>query len=162
TKLVLLLAIFVTHFLTTAWAAEVVIPDAALKAAIWRTLGKPDPVGSLSEQDMLSLTSLQACCQGVRSVEGLGFAHNLTTLALVNNYLQSITLPAGLTNLMWLDLSINQLRSLTVPDDLTSLTTLNLSYNGMRPHARSRRPARGVFPQRYRTLLRPATRPHAG
>ena len=54
----LLLAFLVTHFFTAAWAAEVVIPDAALKAAIWQTLGRPDPVGILTEQDMLSLTNL--------------------------------------------------------------------------------------------------------
>ena len=72
TKLVLLLAFLVTHFFTAAWAAEVVIPDAALKAAIWQALGRPLPVGALTEQDMLGLTNLNAGYYGVKSLEGLG------------------------------------------------------------------------------------------
>jgi hypothetical protein len=34
------LGFFLAHFFTPAWAQEVVIPDEALKSAIWYSLGK--------------------------------------------------------------------------------------------------------------------------
>jgi hypothetical protein len=74
--------LLVTHFFTAARAAEVVIPDAALKSAIWETMGRPLPVGALNEQDMLSLKILEAYDKGVRSLKGLGAAHNLAMLDL--------------------------------------------------------------------------------
>lgn len=129
TKLALLLAFLVTHFFTAAWAAEVLIPDAALKAAIWQSLGRPAPVGTLTEEDMLSLTNLNAGGRGVRSLDGIGAARNLTTLELCCNELTSVTLPAGLNSLISLHLENNQLTNLTLPAGLTNLTTLVLEFN---------------------------------
>ena len=105
------------------------IPDTALKNAIWRSLGKPLPAGILTDEDMLSLTSLDAHAINVRQLDGLGAAHNLTRLNLSYNQLTSLTLPAGLTSLTTLNLYDNQLTSLTLSAGLTSLTTLNLSGN---------------------------------
>ena len=118
-----------THLFTAAWAAEVVIPDAALKSVIWHTLGRPPPAGTLTEQDMLSLTTLNANSKGVKDLEGLGAAHNLTALLLAYNQLTNLALPTGLTRLINLELSFNQLTTLTLPDWLTNLTGLFLSDN---------------------------------
>ena len=129
TKLALLLAFLVTQFFAVASAQEVVIPDAALKSAIWETLGKPGPVGTLTEQDMLRLTSLYAYSRRVKILEGLGAAHNLTTLDLRFNHLTNFSFLSGLTRLTTLDLGYNRLSGLTLPAELTSLTTLNLAGN---------------------------------
>ena len=129
TKLALLLAFLATHFFTAVSAKEVAIPDARLKAAKWENLGRAQPVGTLTEQDMLSLTNLYAADRGVRSVEGLGAAHNLATLDFSYNQLTNLTLPAGLTSLTEVFLRGNRLTSLTLPADLTSLTTLDLSFS---------------------------------
>src|SRR5437867_3078075 len=115
-----LLVLVVTSFVTNVLAQEVAIPDARLNAAIRDALRKPS--GPLTEQDMLSLTNLDApgiClrpseggCQAwdaVKSLEGLGAAHNLITLDLNNNQLTNLTLPAGLMNLTSLNLEFNQL-----------------------------------------------------
>ena len=113
-----------TAFIAAALAQEVTIPDPALKAAVWQQLGKPLPVGSLTEHDMMKLTQLSAPRAGVKSLAGLGAAHNLTALYLDGNELTSLTLPSGLTNLTTLALRINQLTSLVLPGDIKSLTTL--------------------------------------
>ncbi len=88
-RMVLLLVLM--GFLTNVLAQEVSIPDPGLNAAIRRTLGKA--AGPLTAEDLLSLTSLDASSGGVRSLEGLGAAHNLTTLVLYGNSLTSLTLP---------------------------------------------------------------------
>ena len=130
TKLALLLAFLVSHFFAAASAQEVVIPDAALETAIWQSLGRSG--GILTVQDMLSLTILDASSQGVKSLEGLGAAQNLTTLNLDNNQLTSLTLPAGLSSLAGLNIEGNQLTNLTLPEDLTNLTFLALGDNQLR------------------------------
>lgn len=120
------------YFFNPAFAAEVVIPDVRLKAAIWQTLGRALPVGTVTAEDMLSLTNLDASFKGVESIDGLGAAHNLTTLYLHFNRLTSLTLPEGLTNLTVLILTGNQLTSLTLPPGLMSLTELYLGYNPLK------------------------------
>ena len=123
------LALLLAHCFTATWATEVLIPDPSLKSAIWQSLGKSGPVGSLTEQDMLSLTNLYAG-PDIKSLEGLGSAHNLFSLELLGNQLTNLTFPAGLTNLNGLDLDGNQLTSLILPRDLSSLGSLSLVGTG--------------------------------
>src|SRR5262245_9194874 len=107
-----------------ASAQTVAIPDPGLEAAIRYALGKP--TGDITVADMETLTSLDACCLGIESIEGLGAAKNLTTLNLSDNPLTSLTLPAGLTSLVGLSLRDNcSLINLSLPADLTSLTYLD-------------------------------------
>jgi internalin A len=108
-------------------AESALIPDPGLNTAIRETLGKT--AGPLTAEDLLGLTSLDASNRGVSSLEGLGAAHNLTTLNLNDNQPIDFSLPMGLTNLTTLILYNNQLTSLTLPTDLTSLTTLVLYNN---------------------------------
>ena len=104
--------------------AQVVIPDPGLNAVIRATLGKP--IGPLTQQDMLSLTNLNATNRNIRSIEGLETARNLSVLHLNNNALTNFALPNTLTNLGALDLSSNPLSQCTIPGGLTNLGTLTI------------------------------------
>src|SRR5258707_11185455 len=83
----------------SATGQTVEIPDTGLKSAIWGTLSRPLPVGTVTVPDLLSLTNLMAENLGITTLEGLGEAHQLTRLSLSFNQLTSLILPAGLTNL---------------------------------------------------------------
>jgi Leucine-rich repeat (LRR) protein len=120
----MILLLVVTSFGTNVRAQEVSIPDSGLDAAIRATLVKP--AGPLTVQDMLSLTNLTAESRGVKSLQGLGTARNLTALDLFNNQLRSLTLPAELNGLTTLNLAENPVQSLSLPAGFTNLTTLYL------------------------------------
>ena len=104
---------------TAAHAQEVSVPDASLDAAIRDALQKPS--GPLTQQDLLSLTNLQARARGIRSLEGLEAAANLTVLDLRSNSLSAVIVPSGLTKLATLDLGQNPLANCTIPESLTNL-----------------------------------------
>jgi len=106
----------------TAAAKDVFIPDSGLNAAIRETLQKPN--APLSQQDLLSLTSLNASGRRVSSLEGLQEARNLTVLNLQSNRLATLSFPAGLTRLSVLDLSFNPLTNCIFPLGLTNLSGL--------------------------------------
>lgn len=127
-----LFGLFIQCFSIVALAAEVEIPDASLKSAIREALGKSDPVGNLTEQDMLSLTNLSAVNRTVRTLQGLGAARNLTRLDLRANRLTNLILPPELTRLVTLDLSENALTHLVLPAELTRLSILAL-HSGTAP-----------------------------
>src|SRR5690242_20741806 len=65
----LISTLFMIGFTMSLLAQEVLIPDPGLNAAIRQALQKPN--GPLTEQDLLSLTALNATSRGVSSVEGL-------------------------------------------------------------------------------------------
>jgi hypothetical protein len=119
--------LLLASFVGSTVAQEVSIPDPGLNAAIREALQKPS--GPLAEQDLLSLTNLDACCRNISSVEGLGAARNLSGLDLGSNHLSNLTLPVGLTNLTGLNLSENQLTNVVLPPDLNYLESLNLGGN---------------------------------
>src|SRR5881394_2828797 len=75
---------------TFSQAVEVSVPDPELNDAIRQTLQKP--VGPLTEQDMLSLTALNACCRNVTNLQGLEAAHNLALLSLDHNLLTDFSI----------------------------------------------------------------------
>src|SRR5262245_47002372 len=106
-------ALMLTGFLLPACAKEVFIPDAGLNAATREALQKPN--GPLTEQDLLSLTDLNANGRSVSSLEGLGAARNLTVLNLQSNHLTTLSLPSELTKLSVLDLSFNPLTNCVFP-----------------------------------------------
>src|SRR6266581_4467705 len=123
-------ALFSASFLASALAQEVSIPDPGLDAAIRAALQKP--FGPLTEQDMLSLTNLDASRRNVRSIDGLEAARNLVSLDLQINRLTNFSLPTQLTNLMALDLSVNPLTNISLPNGLVHLTSLVLENDGIR------------------------------
>ena len=65
--------LFFASFLTSALAQEVSIPDPGLNAAIREALQKP--FGPLTEQDLLSLTNLNARNRNVSNIDEIGRAH---------------------------------------------------------------------------------------
>jgi len=110
-------------------AQEVSFPDPGLNAAVRAALQKPfDP---LTEQDLLSLTNLNASRRNVRSIEGLEAARNLVTLDLQINRLINFSLPSELTKLITLDVSVNPLTNFFVPSGLTNLASLTLESDGL-------------------------------
>jgi|GEM_PF-939092 len=117
-------------FITSTLAQEVVIPDPGLNAAIRNTLHKP--AGPLTQQDMLSLTNLDANRRNVRRIDGLEAARNLVSLNLQINVITNIAIPSTLTKLVDLDLSSNSLTNCIIPNGLTNLATLVLEANSLR------------------------------
>ena len=108
---------------------EVSVPDPGLNAAIRATLQKP--AGPLTEQDLLSLTNLNASRRDVRSIIGLEAARNLVSLELQVNRLTNISIPPTLTKLTSLDLGLNPLTNCTLPNGLTNLNVLAVSGAGL-------------------------------
>jgi PKD repeat protein len=106
---------------------EVSIPDPGLNAAIRQALQKL--AGTLTTQDLLSLTNLDASGRNIRSLEGLEAASNLISLNLQSNQLSNFSLPNEFTNLKFLDLSLNSLTNCSFPGGLMKLATLNLEGN---------------------------------
>src|SRR5262245_59554900 len=86
-----------TFCVASTQAQTVSIPDPGLNAAIRDALQKPS--GPLTEQDMLSLTNLNASRRNISSIAGLETARNLISLELQINRLTSFALPNTLTNL---------------------------------------------------------------
>lgn len=105
-------------------AQEVSIPDPDLNAAIRVALQKP--AGPLTEQDLLSLTALNACCRSITNLEGLAAAQNLTNLNLEVNQLTHFSLPTNLIHLQFLNLSANPLTNVFLPDGCSNLNALIL------------------------------------
>ena len=120
----LVLALLVLgNFVSSTFAQEVTVPDPGLNAAIREVLQKP--AGPLTENDMLNLTVLSACCRGINSIQGLETARNLTILDLHSNSLTNCVVPNSLTNLHIIDLFQNQLASFVVPAALSNLTIVD-------------------------------------
>src|SRR6266540_1495842 len=117
-----LASLVVIGFGTSARSQEVSIPDPGLNAAIREALGKP--IGSLTEQDLLGLTNLNARNRNVSSIVGLEAARNLVSLDLQINHLSNVALLGALTNLSTLDLSVNPLFNFSLSNGLTNLTSL--------------------------------------
>jgi formylglycine-generating enzyme required for sulfatase activity len=110
-------------------AQEVPIPDPGLQAAIRETLQKP--LGPLTQQDLLNLTQLSACCRSIRSVEGLQAARNLRIVDLTSNSITNFPFAGTLTNLEILDLFQNNLTSFAVSNALPKLNILDLGFNSL-------------------------------
>jgi Leucine-rich repeat (LRR) protein len=112
-------------FIASLQGQEVSIPDPGLDAAVRQALQIPS--GPLTEQDLLGLTNLEACCRNIASLSGLEAAHNLSLLDLDDNQLTDGSFPGVLTNLTslsHLDLSENPLTDLVLTGGLTNLNLI--------------------------------------
>jgi len=125
----LLTLLILAGLVVSILAQEVSIPDPGLNAALRDALRKPS--GPLTQQDMLSLTNLNARNRNVSSLDGLEAARNLVSLDLQINHLSNLSFPNGLTNLSLLDLSSNPLFNFSLPSELTNLTMLTLESDGL-------------------------------
>ena len=139
------LATILLPFLTaSALAQDVVIADGGLDAAIRDTLHKP--TGPLTQQDLLTLTNLNASNRSIFSLEGLEFASNLVSLDLQSNFLASASIPSTLTKLTTADLSFQfiGMRNCSFPNTLTNLSRVLVKINALtnqrahKPHVAQR------------------------
>ena len=89
--------LLLASLMVSALAQEVSIPDPGLNAAVRAAL--QIPVLPLTEQDMLSLTNLDASSRNISNLQGLDAARNLVSLDLHLNQLTNFSLPSQLTNL---------------------------------------------------------------
>src|ERR1044071_7422375 len=110
-------ALILITFTVSTFAQEVSIPDPGLNAAIRAALQKP--FGPLTEQDLLTLTSLDASRRNVKTIVGLEAARNLVSLDLQINRLTNFGFPSELMKLTTLDLSVNPLTNFAIPSALT-------------------------------------------
>ena len=116
-------------FAAPTLAQTVSIPDPGLNAAIRAAVQKPS--GPLTQQDLLSLTNLDARNRNVSSIVGLEAARNLVSLDLQINRLTNFSLPTQLTNLSVLNLSVNPLTNFFVSNGMTNLASLTLESDGL-------------------------------
>ncbi len=121
--------LILTGFMSSTFAQEVSIPDPGLNAAIREALQKP--TGPLTEQDLIRLTNLSACCRNISSVQGLEAARNLKILDFDSNSFTNFALPSALTNLTILDLFNNHLTNFILPSPLPNLTVLDIGFNSL-------------------------------
>ena len=108
--------------------APVNIPDANLRAAIEKALGKASGA-AITTADMARLTRLVASNANISDLTGLEQATNLTSLSLSSNTVSDISAVSGLTNLRVLSLSSNTVSDISAVSGLTNLTNLSLYRN---------------------------------
>ena len=114
--------------LSSCTGEAVDIPDASLRRAIERALGKAAGA-PIAPGEMRSLDELYAPGGGIESVAGLQCATGLLALQLGSNPITDIGPLAGLMNLTELYLSSNQIADIGPLDGLTNLTALSLGSN---------------------------------
>ncbi|MEG1066402.1 MAG: Rab family protein, partial [Erysipelotrichaceae bacterium] len=104
------------------------IKDEKLSLAIHSQLNIKE-MDEIKEEDMLSLTSLNARKQGIFDISGLELATNLEYLDLTGNNIHDITALTNLTKLRNINLSKNQLEDLKPFTNLIKLERLDISFN---------------------------------
>ncbi len=100
--------------------ALVTIPDAKLRAAITKALGKA-PGAPITVAEMRTLRNLEVENAGISDLTGLEFATNLTWLDLDNNSISDISGLRGLTNLTTLHLRGQPLSASSINDHIPAL-----------------------------------------
>ena len=118
----------------------VTIADDSLRAVIADSLGKA-PDAPITRVEMLTLTHIEAPNRGIRSLSGLEYANNLTTLKFGrvwsagrssnSNDISDLSPLSNLTKLKTLDLSGNSISDISVLTSLTNLGSLVLGENSI-------------------------------
>ena len=114
----------------TATGQVVPIPDANLRAAVEKALGKNagDPI---TADEMATLTELNARDASISDLTGLEHATNLIRLELVGNNIGDVSVLTELTKLASLFLDNNRISNLSPLAGLTKLTRLGLEGNNI-------------------------------
>lgn len=115
----------------SAPGAEVVIPDAGLRACVTETLTSADHTASdpLRVEDLAALTTLNCNDKSISDLSGLGNAANLTHLYLRDNRISDISPLTGLTALTQLDVGHNRIQDVSSLAGATAITRLDITYN---------------------------------
>ena len=111
-------------------STTVTIPDANLRAALERAMGKV-PGAAITQLDMATLsdTRRHLCCGTISDVSGLEFAINILKLSLDRNPISDLSPLAGLTSLRELHFQSNPISDLSPLAGLTSLEDLQVSFS---------------------------------
>lgn len=102
--------------------------DINLEQAIKSLLNKNDDE-SITKEDLESLTEVYLSGKGIKSLQGLEYAVNVTKLTLSRNQIADISPLSHAVNLTTLDLSGNQLEDIKPLRKLTKMTDLSLASN---------------------------------
>ncbi|MEO2211432.1 stalk domain-containing protein [Paenibacillus amylolyticus] len=102
--------------------------DLNLEQALKSFLNKNDDE-SLTKEDLESLTDVSLSGKGIKSLQGLEYAVNVTKLSLSRNQIADISPLSDAVNLTTLDLSGNQIEDIKPLGKLTKLTDLSVSRN---------------------------------
>jgi len=113
---------------TVQASMEVSFQDEQLEKAIKAQLSKSDDE-AVFQKDMEALTSIILYGKGIKSLEGLQYATNLTHLTVFNTELADISPLSALTKLRGLNLNANRIASIEALASLTELEELQLSGN---------------------------------
>lgn len=107
--------------------------DQALKKRILSSMKSQKIISSdkqdITEDDALKVTEVWFPGNRIKSIKGLEFFKNLTTLHLSDNQISDISALAGLSKLTVINLSYNHLSDITPLAALTNLTELYLNRN---------------------------------
>ncbi len=109
---------------------SILIPDANLRAALERELGKPSGA-PIFPVEMATLHQVVQRNSRIRDLEGIQHATNLRALVLDSNDISDLTPLAGLTDLQTLHLAHNDVEDLSPLAGLSRLRTLHLSRNNV-------------------------------
>ncbi len=108
-------------------AVVIEIPDANLEIALRSALAKP--IGAITDEELRSLTSLEATNKGITDLTGLEYCINFTNLNLEGNAINDIKPLAGLTSLSQLNLKNNRINDIDPLSNLTEIKNLTLEQN---------------------------------
>ncbi|WP_449674181.1 leucine-rich repeat domain-containing protein [Eggerthellaceae bacterium PR-HUZ602407-17] len=117
----------------TTHSSIIQFKDQVLKERILSKMKKQNLIDQsavdITEDDALKVTEVWFPGNRIKSIKGLEFFKNLTTLHLSDNQISDISALAGLSKLTVINLSYNHLSDLTPLAALTNLTELYLNRN---------------------------------
>jgi Leucine-rich repeat (LRR) protein len=107
--------------------SNVEFSDSRLEEEVREQLNKL--AGTITEDDMKQLTSLEANYRNIQDLAGLEYAVNLEDLSLEGNQIHNLSPLKGITNLKSLSIGGNKITSLEPIRELTALTILSAWEN---------------------------------
>lgn len=102
-------------------------PDSGLEVAVREVLD--NPICSLTRQDLISITVLNASDRQIQTLDGVEHLARLEALDLSRNNLEDVSPLAGLDSLKFLTLDDNQVSDLTPIRRLPALVVLSINNN---------------------------------
>jgi len=107
--------------------AEIFADENLAKAVAWTLNGNENTEVHVTNQELSSITDLDATNRNIKSIIGIEYLPNITTLRLSNNQISDISTVSKLTNLEQLHAENNQVSDISVLSNLTNLRMYNLS-----------------------------------
>ncbi|MDQ0173563.1 stalk domain-containing protein [Paenibacillus tundrae] len=105
--------------------------DPNLEQALKSLLNKNDDE-SVTKEDLESLNDVNLSSKGIKSLQGLEYAVNMTKLSLTNNQISDLSPLAGLVSLSTLSISFNKISDLKPLTGLVKLRSLEAANNNIK------------------------------